>query len=362
MALKILSFDQAIHDAAKFGKKHLLLGNGFSIACKPDIFSYSSLFKEAKKKMSPELANVFEALETQDFEKVIRALIDAAAINSVYFPANVDLKHKLLEDSEKLKKDLIHAVAGTHPERPYDVSDEQVHACRNFLSNFISETASGKVYTFNYDLLLYWTLMREGDELDFNHVNLKHDDGFRKEIDNASADYVEWQGEGASNKSQNIHYLHGALHLFDAGHQLQKYTWVNSGKALVDQANEAIGKNLFPLFVSEGGSHSKLTKIMHNAYLHHNLKSFAGICSRKAKEGKALFVYGHSFASNDAHVLNKIGYGKIDHLFVSLFGDPDNEANRAIRDNVAEIQSLRGEIGPRLEVSFFDAASAKVWG
>ncbi len=57
------------------------------------------------------------------------------------------------------------------------------------------------------------------------------------------APYVEWQGEGAAH-GQNIHYLHGALHLFDAGYQLQKYTWVNTGKALVDQANEALKEEL----------------------------------------------------------------------------------------------------------------------
>jgi len=41
---------------------------------------------------------------------------------------------------------------------------------------------------------------------------------------------------------------------------------VNTGKALVDQANEALKKNLFPVFVAEGGSKSKLTKIQHSAY------------------------------------------------------------------------------------------------
>ena len=204
--------------------------------------------------------------------------------------------------------------------------------------------------------------MHEGDELDFNHVVLKHDDGFRKDANDASADYVEWQGEGASNSSQNIHYLHGALHLFDAGYQLRKYTWVNTGKALVDQANEALATNAFPLFVAEDTTLSKQTKIMHSAYLHHNLKSFDAVCKTKGRGGKALFVYGHSFDTNDAHVLNKIGYGKIDHLFVSLFGDPDSESNSLIRANVDAIIALRGDFGPELRVTYYDAVSAAVWG
>lgn len=362
MVLRVLTFEQALLDSQKYGIRHLLLGNGFSIACKPNIFSYSSLFVEAKKKMSVELAKIFEALKTQDFERVIKALLDSAEILGVYLPRMPKAKAKLINDSEALKKDLITAVAGTHPARPHDVSEEEFEACRLFLANFISPDQKGKVYTFNYDLLLYWTLMHETDELDFGHVPLIHDDGFRKDPDDLDADYVEWQGEGASNTGQNIHYLHGALHLFDAGHQLQKYTWVNTGKALVDQANEALKRNAFPLFVAEGESSSKLSKIMHSAYLHHNLKSFAGICNTRARGGKALFVYGHSFDPNDAHVLKKIGYGKIDHLCVSLFGDPDSRANTIIRKNVSEIAALREALKNTLEVTYFDAASAAVWG
>ena len=87
MAFTLLTFNQALGKAANYGnKKHLLLGNGFSIACKPDIFTYGSLFEEAKKTMSKELAAIFAAIGTQDFEEVIRALQHAAAIVSVYKP------------------------------------------------------------------------------------------------------------------------------------------------------------------------------------------------------------------------------------------------------------------------------------
>ena len=212
----------------------------------------------------------------------------------------------------------------------------------------------------NYDLLLYWALMHEEKEPG-ELIALHHDDGFRKDQDDLGAPYVEWQGEGAAH-GQNIHYLHGALHLFDAGYHLEKYTWVNTGKALVDQANEALNKNLFPVFVAEGDSKSKLTKIQHSAYLHHNFKSFAGVCQTASRNGTALFVYGHSFAENDAHVLNLIGQGKISHLFVSLFGDPSSRPNQAIRAGVEKIVALRPRTYAALKVDFFDAASAKVWG
>jgi len=360
MTIKFLSFEQALKKAENYGKKHLLLGNGFSIACKPDIFAYGSLFEEAKKSMSKELAAIFAAMGTQDFEEVIRALQHAAAIVSAYNPKLIRTMARMNSDADKLKTDLITAVAGRHPARPNDISDGRYFACRKFLSNFVGENVSGKIYTMNYDLLLYWALMHE--EEDPNQlITLNHDDGFRKDQEDYDAPYVEWQGESAAH-GQNIHYLHGALHLFDAGYHLQKYTWVNTGKALVDQANEALKKNMFPVFVAEGNSRSKLTKIQHSAYLHHNFKSFAGICQVKPKDGTALFVFGHSFAENDTHVLNQIGRGKIAHLFVSLYDDPNSKPNMAIRAGVERIVALRPAAFPALSINFFDAESAKVWG
>jgi hypothetical protein len=317
-------------------------------------------FDEAKKTMSKELAAIFAAMGTQDFEEVIRALQHAAAIVGVYRPKFLRIKKLLLVDADKLKTDLIQAVAGRHPARPNEISDERYAACRAFLSHFVGAGSGGKIYTMNYDLLLYWALMHEeSDPLEL--IELNHDDGFRKDQEDYDAPYVEWQGEGAAH-GQNIHYLHGALHLFDAGYQLQKYTWVNTGRALVDQANEALKKNLFPVFVAEGDSKSKLTKIQHSAYLHHNFKSFAGVCQTKSRDGTALFVYGHSFAKNDAHVLNMIGYGKIAHIFVSLYGDPSSKGNQTIRANVEYIVGLRPRAYSALKVDYFDAASAQVWG
>ena len=137
---------------------------------------------------------------------------------------------------------------------------------------------------------------------------------------------------------------------------------MNTGKALVDQATEALKNDLFPVFVAEGDSKSKLTKIQHSAYLHHNFKSFAGVCQPKTRDGTALFVFGHSFAMNDAHVIDQIGRGKIAHLFVSLHGDPSSNSNLKIRSGVDRIVALRPRTFPALKVDFFGAASAKVWG
>ena len=239
-----------------YSKRHVLLGNGFSIACEPKIFTYDLLFDRAKPRMSEELLRVFEQLGTSDFEEVIRALRRASQILPIYLDAT-DIAARMNADGEALKGALVRAIAGQHPARPNLIDDRRYAACRAFLAKFIG-TAGGKVYTLNYDLLLYWALMQE-PEFD-DGLGLEHDDGFRKDLDDFDADYVMWHGESHAN-SQNVYYLHGAMHLYDAGLQLQKYTWVNTGKALVDQADEALAHDLFPLFVAEGSSDQKLAKI-----------------------------------------------------------------------------------------------------
>jgi len=51
--MTILTFEAAL--SAANGKKHLLLGNGFSIALKPDIFTYGSLYENRAIKRKSEL-------------------------------------------------------------------------------------------------------------------------------------------------------------------------------------------------------------------------------------------------------------------------------------------------------------------
>lgn len=59
----------------------ILLGNGFSQAWNPEIFSYENLFECADfGDQSDSLRALFERFETFDFEQVMRQLIGAAAV------------------------------------------------------------------------------------------------------------------------------------------------------------------------------------------------------------------------------------------------------------------------------------------
>lgn len=83
--MNVLSFAEAIAASSGYSKRHLLLGNGFSIACRPDIFRYDKLFEQADFSALPDSAkSAFSVLHTTDFERVIKVLRDSAALAAGY--------------------------------------------------------------------------------------------------------------------------------------------------------------------------------------------------------------------------------------------------------------------------------------
>jgi Domain of unknown function (DUF4917) len=338
-AVELATFPEALARAE--GKLHLLLGNGFSRACRNDIFNYDALFQRADfTALAPTARSAFDALDTTDFEVVMRALRKASNLVGLYEPQNQTLAGNMLSDAEGLRDVLASSIAQNHPERPNDISDESYEACRNFLSNFNS------IYTLNYDLLLYWALMNI--ELG---PRVACDDGFRTP-DGGAAEYVTWAVENSDK--QNVFYLHGALHLFDAQSELKKYTWSNTGIALIDQIRAALSADLYPLIVAEGTSDEKMARIMHSNYLGRGYRSFAKI-------GGSLFVFGHAMHDNDEHWYRLIEKGNISQLFVGLFGEPSSDSNRALSAKALRLQTTRPPRKP-VRVMFFDSATANAWG
>lgn len=343
----IVSYDAALKLIGN-SNRYLLLGNGFSIALKPDIFTYGSLFENADFSKAPHIPNLFQALGTFDFEAVIRRIQDAAVLLEVYDPTQTELIKILRADAEAIKDALVSAVAKRHPNRPYDITEDQYRACRKFLTGF------NHIFTLNYDVLLYWALMQdEVDELD-----IRPDDGFRHPQDDPDLPYVSWQ----QTHSATVHYLHGALHLFDNNTEIIKYTWSKTDKAIVDQIRAALDENKYPLFVAEGTTESKRERILHNAYLHKALRSFESCCN-PAKS--AIVIFGHSLAENDTHILQCIAGGGAANVIVGLYGSTTSAANQALIAGaealVRQRDDRRGKKFP-LSITFFDAESAKVWG
>lgn len=282
---------------------------------------------------------MFNLLRTFDFEKVIRLLNDITHILSSYTDDS-SITEQIRNDAESLKEILVETICKKHPDLPSEIGQAEYESCRNFLSNF------DRIFTLNYDLLLYWTMMNSLEEIEKKE---KFNDGFGKAKD--TNDYVVWNAKN----NATVYFLHGALHIFDADDEIKKFTWINTGQRLIDQIRVALNHKKFPIFVSEGTSKEKKTKIFHNAYLSKAYRSFESI-------GNNLFIFGHSLDQNDSHILSMIYAGKITDLYISIYGNiNDNETVIAnafeLRENSIEYRKK----GNPLNIHFYDAESAHIW-
>lgn len=354
--LKVVKFDDILKqtNALSAKKPTLLLGNGFSIAFDGNIFSYKSLYEQAKdmglfEKISQAVPSLFESVSTFDFEHVMQVLNHFVVAGSSYKIEGA-LLVRAEQDEIALKQILVEAITRNHPDDPKSISEAQYESCFNFLSNFKS------IYSLNYDLLLYWVIMHFLDKL-------KLKDGFYD--GNAGNevyyqdDYVIWPTTHSS--SSDVYFLHGALHLFDAGDEIRKFCWSRTGIKIKKQILDALDGGMFPLFVSEGDAHSKLKKILHNGYLLKGLRSLSQVSG-------AVVTYGVSFKTNDQHIIDVIVDSTISHLYVSMFGDPKSESNIEMIQNLSAMVDRRNHLVTNkkrknsLEIHFYDAVSAKIWG
>lgn len=349
--MDIITFEEAIaianglkNSSGTIKPRHILLGNGFSIACKPDIFTYNSLLENTN--FSTETINkLFKLFKTQDFEQIIKVLQDSAKTLTLYNKKAAEIG-VFKTDANNIKEELIRVLCEKHPERPSSITDIEYQTCAKFLSNF------DRIFSLNYDLLLYWTLLQDKD----GHKYIKKiDDGFRR----SDKTYLHWNIEEASG--QNIYYMHGALHLLDNEFDIIKLEWEEWGSTLLEQISNGLQEERFPLFVAEGTSKQKISKINHSSYLSKCLGSFANI-------GGNLFVYGHSLAENDEHILNLIPLQtSIENLFISIHGDPNEKKNKTIMKRAQNLQLLRSEKMTKnkklkeLNLYFYTVESTKVW-
>lgn len=341
--IELLSYQKALEKArlpinGKEPQLKLLLGNGFSRAYDEHIFSYDALLQKATfAKHGPLIKKVFARLKTSDFERVIRLFVEMKTVLQEFPKTWKRLISFASEVEGILKKALADTLAANHPDGPFSITEVEYTSVREFLRPYKD------IYTLNYDLLLYWSLLHnEGGQV----INV--DDGFRNP-DVTDCDYVTWEPENRYN--QCVHYLHGALHLFDSGDEIRKFTWCRTGIRLKEQILAELNADRYPLIVTEGRSSSKKGKIFHNIYLASSYKSLLAT-------GGVIFIYGASLQEHDEHILHALKENpKIGRVFCGLYGDVGNLS--AVK-TIERIRQLSVGLHKK-EVYFFDAKSAKVW-
>ncbi|MCI7485331.1 MAG: DUF4917 family protein [Helicobacter sp.] len=120
-------------------KRHLLLGNGFSMAYNKERFSFTSLLQSAIDKgiieENSKIHQIFKNNNTSDFEEVIKILENTSKIIQIY-TQNEILCEQLLEDSKKLKQFLVDIVTNNHPEKITEISDDRFESTINFIKEY----------------------------------------------------------------------------------------------------------------------------------------------------------------------------------------------------------------------------------
>ena len=325
---------------------HLLLGNGFSVAYDNTIFSYNALNNLISQSDVKELISIFDILKTQNFEIVMKQLDNYAEISNV-LGADQQLIDKVKKISLDLKTKLLDAITSLHPEQVFNIPEDQSKSCAEFLNEYLK--SNGNVFSTNYDLLLYWILVRN---------KLESCDGFGRYPENTDdgefvhEDDIEWSDLtwGKYKAKQKIHYMHGALPLFDTGSDIIKVEY-NGREYLLDLIKSKINNGEYPIFVTAGDGDQKLYHIRHNQYLNYCYDTLCQI------EG-SLVVFGFSFGEFEKHIIKAINIAahwgkksrnKLRSIYIGIFSEEDYK----------HIQSIKSEF--KCRVNLYDAKTANIW-
>ena len=346
--MKLETYDNVIASIKKNANRrfHLLLGNGFSVAYDPTIFSYNALHSFVSKLKDDDLSKVLTVVETRNFEIIMQYLDHFSALVEA-FGGDPALKARVDGASSKLKRSLLQAVKELHPEHVFTVPEDKIKACAAFLGTFLA--TGGSLFSTNYDLLLYWALMRAGGAL-------SHIDGCGRELENDTGEYMkeeeqEWSDLkwGKYRDTQNIFYLHGALQFFDTGAEILKENY-DAYNHLLGKISARMENGQYPVFVAAGDGEQKLNHITHNQYLTY---CYDNLC----KVTGSLVTFGFGFGPYDEHVIDAINRAakrkppnKLFSVYISAYSDADHQ----------HIEDIASKI--KCKVHVYDAKTVNVWG
>lgn len=324
---------------------HLLLGNGFSVAYDPDIFSYTALHSFVAKLDNKLLNTLFEIIKTRNFELVLEQLTTFSALLEA-FGSEKRLQAEVIEATGLLKNRLVDAIQGMHPQHVFKVPQQSIDACARFLAHFLD--TGGNLFTTNYDLLLYWVLMRS---------NIKPGDGFGRDLLNEDEVMKGEEPEtsdlrwGRNKDRQRVFYVHGALPIFDTGAEIIKEEY-DGEHYLMDRVRSRIESGQYPVFVAAGDGTQKLAHIKHNAYLGHCYESLASVSG-------SIVTFGFGFGPYDEHVIDALNRAtkprrdlkdKLWSIYIGVYSQDGYD------------HALTVESKLKCKVRIYDARSVEVWG
>lgn len=323
MPVQIIDDELPPYEELELDATGILVGNGASRAVSPR-FDYGSLYETACAFVEGPHLNtlaqeLFDELETKNFEQVLSTLASARLVNRLL---NLPLQ-EIEAQHELIRSALVHAVRSIHVTR-FEVPDSTLDEINAALHRY------DYIYSTNYDLLIYWAVMR-------NEAGFK-DYFWGSQFDLADSDIY--------GDPTRILYLHGALHLYgNAGRRTYKRQNSSAGNLL-----ETFGQPLphdetaVPLFVTEGSSDDKLRSIYTSDYLAFAYAQFS-------KHSGPLIIFGQSLDKDfDGHLLRAILKSSNLKLGVAIHAGSTS--------NVAQTKAeWLAKFPPAYQIKFFDSTT-----
>jgi len=299
--------------------KNLLIGNGFSINIW-EKFGYGTLYELAKSDdvdtpLSDKEVALFDHLGSSNFEDVLRILYHAKIVDEQLGSPQEEEISGLYVNT---KNALASAVSYAHIP-PNSISALEIN---NQLRPYKN------VFSTNYDLIPYWSIM-ESDTWRFKDYFWGEGSCFDVSDTDVNAD------------STKIHYLHGAIHLVELTNGKTKKLTANCLNRLSDLFDLSHPEQ-FPLFISEGSSDWKLSRIKRNDYLR--------FCYEKLGKIKGgLVVLGHSLHKDyDQHIIDTVNDSDASRIAIGVWPHQGKE------DIVSFKARLTQDLG-RKELYFFNS-------
>ncbi len=312
----------------------LILGNGASMAIHAG-FGYSSLRQAAEDKghITPAVADIFRAFNTNDFELVLRRLWEATLVNKALGiePGRVEQAYQLVRSA------LISTVRDVHI--PHEEANRHFAPMFQFMKTFDT------VFSLNYDLLVYWAMMASQDELGKWFKDGFQGGGVFRE------DWEKLREPYRANGATLVFYPHGSLLTARRDDYTEgKLTLPPGGGAtLLDRILELWESgSASPLFVSEGTAEHKKKSITNSNYLSRVFREVL------PNAGESLVIYGWAISEQDEHILSQLrrAGSSLRRVAVSVYGGSQASAQQA--EDALEAVGVK-------EVSFFDAESPGCW-
>ena len=266
------------------------------------------------------------------------------------FDVDNDFTKKLKNANELLRNGLISAISTLHPEHVFEMPESKSKSCHTYLSKYLDN--NGKIFTTNYDLLLYWILMRNEvkNGSDGFGRELLNEEGIIRKQDPVYSDDLTW---GKHKDEQKVFYVHGTLPFFDTGIEIEKEVY-KTQSYLLENIKDRLNNKDYPIFVTAGNGEEKLEHIMHNRYLTFCYEQLSKI------EG-SLVTFGFNFGEYDEHIITAINKAanhgrtpkdgkKLWSVYIGVYSE----------DALEHIKKNRGKF--KCKVNLYNATTVHIWG